>query len=509
MNSSAPYDLNAEQAVLGSFLQSGAAIDDALTTGLQSVHYFRAAHQMIHGVIIDMRTRGNPVDAITVADELRRRKSLTKMGGAPYLHTLLAAVPSSAFAGDYARIVIERAARRLLIEIGNRAIQIGEAADSDLASGRDRIVQELSEVGGCGDDRSSSRRLILTSAADIEPRPVRWGWESRLPVGHLSLIPGREGIGKSLLLTWMIAQITRGELPGAYCGTPRPVFYCATEDSWQHTIVPRLIAAGANRELVYRVEVESIETSMRIDLTLPRDCDLLGAEIKRTEAAMVALDPLMSAIDHGVDTYNDRDMRTVLEPLGALAEDTGCMVIGLAHFNKSAGDDPLNLVTGSRAFTAFVRSVIAVARDPDSEDGNCVISQVKNNLGRLDLPNLTYMIQAATVETAEGNAQVGRLYFTGESERGVREILGDAGTSAERTERAECAEWLKQQLASGPVRTRDIEQEATNVQGFSKRTLVRARKLLDVRAEQLATRPKGGNEWWLSLPPKAGSHDPS
>ena len=183
------------------------------------------------------------------------------------------------------------------------------------------------------------------------------------------------------------------------------MFYAATEDSWQHTIVPRLIAAGADRDLVYRVEVETIETSMRIELTLPRDCQLLAAEVKRLEVAMVALDPLMSAVDRAVDTYNDREMRTVLEPVGQLADDTGCMVVGLAHFNKSAGDDPLNLVTGSRAFAAVARSVIAVARDPDAEDRACVVSQVKNNLGRLDLPNLTYVVRTAIIETAEGDAR--------------------------------------------------------------------------------------------------------
>lgn len=239
---------------------------------------------------------------------------------------------------------------------------------------------------------------------------------------------------------------------------------------------------------------------------MPRDCDLVGAEIKRLEVGMLALDPLMSVIDRNVDTYNDRDMRTVLEPLGRLADQTGCMIVGLAHFNKSADADPLNLVTGSRAFTAFVRAVVAIARDPDDENGGCVISQVKNNLGRLDLPNLTYVIQSATIETDEGDCRIGRLHFTGESERSVRDILADGGLSAERTERAECAEWLRDLLGTGDHRTKDVERDAENVHGFSRRTLARARKQIGVRAEQRTTGPKARNEWWLSLP-KAGSHD--
>jgi hypothetical protein len=349
-------------------------------------------------------------------------------------------------------------------------------------------------------DASPVRRLKLTRAADIPAKPVRWGWQDRMPAGHMSLIPGREGIGKILFQIWLTAQVTRGTLPGAYFGKPRPVFYCATEDSWQHTIVPRLIAAGADLAQVYRVEVENIELGRAIQLSMPRDCDLLAAEIRRLGVAMVALDPLMSVIDQAVDTNNDHELRTVLEPLGRLADDTGCMIVGLAHFNKSADGDPLNLVTGSRAFTAYVRAVIAIARDPEADDGGCVISQIKNNLGRLDLPNLTYVIRPAIVETTEGDAQVGRLHFTGESGRSVRDILSDASNGAERTEQTECAAWLASELAAGPRLSREIEDEGQNIHGFSIRTQHRARKKLGVKADQLSTGLKGRNQWWLSLP---------
>jgi hypothetical protein len=250
-----------------------------------------------------------------------------------------------------------------------------------------------------------------------------------------------------------------------------------------------------------------METAAAVQLYLPQDCDLLAAEIKRLGVAMVALDPLMSALDPSIDTHNDRDLRTALEPLGKMADDTGCMITGLAHFNKSATDDPLTLVTGSRAFTAVVRSVVAVARDPEAEDGTCVISQVKNNLGQLDLPNLTYIIQQAIIETDEGDARVGRLHFTGESEKSVRDILAEAGNGVERTERAECADWLRQALAA-PCRTKEIEDEGKS-QGFSQRTQYRVRKQLGVKAEQVASGPKGRNEWWLSLPAEAGRHDPA
>ncbi len=94
-----------------------------------------------------------------------------------------------------------------------------------------------------------------------------------------------EGIGKSLTLAWLSAQITRGVLPGRFLGEPRPVIYAATEDSWSHTIGPRLYAAGADLDMVYRVDIE--DDGALDQLTLPRDCSALAVEIRRLGVALL------------------------------------------------------------------------------------------------------------------------------------------------------------------------------------------------------------------------------
>ena len=80
------------------------------------------------------------------------------------------------------------------------------------------------------------RRIQLTPASAIKPKPVVWAWEEsgegRIPAGSITIAAGREGTGKSSFGLWMAANITRGALPGSFCGTPRPVFYVAIEDSW-------------------------------------------------------------------------------------------------------------------------------------------------------------------------------------------------------------------------------------------------------------------------------------
>src|SRR6201998_4177812 len=119
-----PHDLAAEQCVLGGMMLSKDAIADVLE-GIRANDYSRPAHQIIHDVILDLYGRGEPADAVTVAAELTRQGDIGRMGGAPYLHTLIASVPTAANAGYYARIVRERAVLRRLVEVGTRIVQLG------------------------------------------------------------------------------------------------------------------------------------------------------------------------------------------------------------------------------------------------------------------------------------------------------------------------------------------------------------------------------------------------
>src|SRR5215472_1886296 len=101
------------------------------------------------------------------------------------------------------------------------------------------------------EDRPEGRRLELVPASSIKVKPVHWLWKNRVPLGELTLLAGREGIGKSAIAYTLAAWITTGTMKGKYLGEPRAVVVAATEDSWEHTIVPRLMAAGANLDLVY------------------------------------------------------------------------------------------------------------------------------------------------------------------------------------------------------------------------------------------------------------------
>jgi hypothetical protein len=321
------------------------------------------------------------------------------------------------------------------------------------------------------------RRIRLTPLSTIKPRPVRWAWTDRIPAGELTLTPGRGGVGKSTFHAWVIAHLTRGTLSGVHFSTPKPSIIAASEDSWERTIVPRLLAAGADMDLVYRVEVIT-ETNEQMSISLPRDIEGLIDEIRRIGAALLSVDPVMSALFSGLDTHKDREVRHALEPVGRLADRTGCAVLGNAHFNKSAGSDPLSLIMGSAAFGNVARAALGFARDTEAEDGSCVISQAKNNLGRLDLPSLRYRIDAATVATDEGPAEVGKLVMLGESERSVSDILRDSRHDADSLEeRRDAASWINAYLTEvgGVALVKDV-LPAGKAAGYAEQTLKNARR---------------------------------
>ncbi|HLS16188.1 MAG TPA: AAA family ATPase, partial [Beutenbergiaceae bacterium] len=333
------------------------------------------------------------------------------------------------------------------------------------------------------DSEVPSRRARITWASQIEPEPVVWAWRDgehgRIPAGSLSVAAGREGTGKSSFGMWKAAQITRGSLPGSYQGRPRNVLYVALEDSWKYTLVPRLMAAGADLGRVGRFDVVSIEEE-EVTLSLPVDNRLLEDAVTGNDVALVVIDPLMSVIGERIDTHREREVRSALDPLAKIADRTDCVILGIAHFNKGNGTDAASLITGSGAFKNVPRSIFGFARDESDDAGGRVMSQVKNSLGRDDLPSLGYVIEPAGVQTPKGVAVTGKFTFTGETDRTVTEVLRESRHGAdpeETSERDEAAEWLLGYLAEhdGEVPAGEAIKAAGTV-GIAKRTLTRARK---------------------------------
>ena len=140
-----PQDVAAEMSVLGGMLLSKDAIADVVEV-IRATDFYRPAHATIYDVICDLYGRGEPADAVTVSAELTKREELQRVGGAPYLHTLISTVPTAANAAYYATIVAERAILRRLVSAGTRIVQLGYGEGGDVDDIVDRAQAEVYEV---------------------------------------------------------------------------------------------------------------------------------------------------------------------------------------------------------------------------------------------------------------------------------------------------------------------------------------------------------------------------
>lgn len=211
-----PQDVSAEQSVLGGMLMSKDAIADVVEV-IRSHDFYRPAHQTIYDTILDLYGRGEPADPVTIAAELTKRGEIARVGGAPYLHTLISSVPTAANAGYYARIVRERAILRRLVEAGTRIVQMGYAADG--AEVDDVVDRAQAEVYSVTERRTSDDYLplaeIMEGALDeIDAIASHGGRLIGVPTGFADLdqltnglhpgqmiiIAARPALGKALAL---------------------------------------------------------------------------------------------------------------------------------------------------------------------------------------------------------------------------------------------------------------------------------------------------------------------
>ncbi|MDQ1727719.1 MAG: replicative helicase, partial [Frankiaceae bacterium] len=184
-----PQDIVAEQCVLGALLLSKDAIADVVET-IRATDFYRPAHQVVYDTILDLYGRGEPADPVTVAADLTRNGELPRVGGAPYLHTLIASVPTAANAGYYAKIVRERAILRRLVEAGTRIVQMGYTTDG--ADVDDVVDRAQAAVYDVTDKRTSEDYVrledVMQQALDeIEAIGARGDELSGVPTGFVDL----------------------------------------------------------------------------------------------------------------------------------------------------------------------------------------------------------------------------------------------------------------------------------------------------------------------------------
>ena len=209
-----PHDDVAEQSVLGGMLLSKDAIADVVES-LRASDFYKPAHETIYEAILSLYGHGSPADAITVADELKKRGELTRVGGAAYLHTLIASVPTAANAQYYAEIVKEHAIMRRLIEAGTKIAQLGYANETEVDALVDQAQAEIYAVtdGNAKEDYVPFSEALEATMREIDANSNRPDGVYGVPTdfieldeltgglhgGQMIVIAARPGVGKSTL----------------------------------------------------------------------------------------------------------------------------------------------------------------------------------------------------------------------------------------------------------------------------------------------------------------------
>ncbi|MBA3490165.1 MAG: replicative DNA helicase, partial [Longispora sp.] len=214
-----PQDVAAEQCVLGGMLLSKDAIADVVEI-LRVNDFYKPVHATIFDTVLDLYGRGEPADPITVAAALTDSGDIGRIGGVPYLHTLVNTVPTAANASYYARIVGERAILRRLVEAGTRIVQLGYGSGAgtgrdvdDLVDLAQQAVYDVTEKR-VSEDYAVLNDLLQPTLDEIEAIGANGGAMTGVPTGfsdldrllgglhpgQLVIVAGRPGLGKALAL---------------------------------------------------------------------------------------------------------------------------------------------------------------------------------------------------------------------------------------------------------------------------------------------------------------------
>jgi len=307
--------------------------------------------------------------------------------------------------------------------------------------------------------------------------------------GKLTVIGGDPEEGKSQLGVYISATISNGGTwPNNEGRAPRgSVIFLSAEDGAEDTLVPRLIAAGADRRKIHLIEaVRGADEKGLRTFNMQTDLLLLESKIEEIgDVVAVVIDPASAYMGKNVDSHNDQSVRTVLAPLAEMAGRLGVALISIMHFNKGnsqAGTKVMHRFMASIAFVAAARVAFAAVRDPE-DDKRHLFLHAKNNLAE-PAPGLAYRIEQDFV--TEMRIKTSHIVWDMES---VSITAAQAMAASQSKEVAPALEEAKQFLAGvigcDGMLVKEIEKEAKEAR-ISWATVRRAKDALKLKSVQVS-----------------------
>ena len=340
---------------------------------------------------------------------------------------------------------------------------------------------------------SAPTGVSLLRADGIKPERVRWVWEGWLAAGKFHILAGQPGTGKTTIALAFAAAITRGgRWPDGTRAAPSDVVVWSGEDDPADTLVPRLLAMGADRSRVHFVGDVRDGGGLRRSFDPANDMPALErATATIGHPRLLIVDPVVSAV--ASDSHKNAETRRSLQPLVDLAARLDCVVLGITHLSKgTSGRDPIERVTGSLAFGALARVVLIAATRPDGagdKPAARILARAKSNIGP-DTGGFGYHLEQ--VELVEYPGLLAPCVVWGEVISGTaRDLLAEAepippmtnGEEPDQSMTDEAIELLKIVLERGAVPSKVVKQ-LTAEAGISAKALRTARDRLRVIVER-------------------------
>ena len=334
--------------------------------------------------------------------------------------------------------------------------------------------------------------VVLTCGTDLTPEPYRWLWQYWLAMWKLHILAGAPGQGKTTIALAMAATITiGGRWPDGSRCAPGNVLIWSGEDDPADTLVPRLMAAGADRARCY-----FIEGARRGGEVVPFDPardlgQLLEAIEKIGGISLLVIDPVVSAVTG--DSHKNTEVRRALQPLVDLAAKCDCAVLGITHFAKGGqGTDPAQRVVGSVAFTAVARVVMVAAKVKGDEEGQDtrILARSKSNIGPDDGGFQYHLEQSEPLPGIHAS----HIAWGKAVEGTARELLTDPDDGPQ-DDASDAVELLRAELDTVRWTSCDEAAKPLKAAGFSKKQIWAASKKVGVMRKKDGM--KGGWMWRL------------
>lgn len=283
--------------------------------------------------------------------------------------------------------------------------------------------------------------------ADTPERVIDWLWPGVIPRGMVSLIGGKQGLGKSFLICDLAARVSAGRaMPDGSVPPVGAVLLLAREDDASCVLLPRLRAAGADLQRICWSVFAHPTTGTPIDLAA--HVSFLVEAATTRAFTLIVVDTFAAFAPAGTDANAAQDVRLLLDALTRLARQTGAAVVVVAHLRKSGqGDgDAMDAIAGSAQMTAGVR--VASLLDKGHDDGERWFRVVKSNLGRIDENGWTWRF-AWPDPFAEGASEVPRIAWSSAGDAYAAQDAGRKG-GAPVVDRDALAATITEVLATGP-----------------------------------------------------------